>query len=378
MVVKKMNNKVLYICSEYCAGMLPYATSIVNTMKSDKTYALCVSGSNGDYKKVIEGEIGHIFHVENPTTKIGRIIFRIFPIKTVLLILNICKKNNINTIHFITQDTIFFLFSWVFLAKFKIFYTVHDVEFHDIKIKNRLHFLSSHIFFYIPIKVYQKIFSNLVSNSLTQYNELKIRFPDKDTFYHPFPSLVTNNIRFGYDRVPELFGIDDYILFFGRIERYKGIDFLYETYINNTELQSRKLVLAGSGNLYFDRNVSKENGNVIFVNRYIADSEINDLFSSASIVVYPYHTATQSGVVSIALFFNKPFIVSDVPFFTEIVMPDVTGTIFEKMNEEALLKAFKKNLNVTYVSEICERQKNAYDQIYSKDSLKKQIGMIYE
>ena len=44
---------------------------------------------------------------------------------------------------------------------------------------------------------------------------------------------------------------------------------------------------------------------------------MNDLFSRAAVVVYPYISATQSGVTSIAGYFGKPMVLSDLPYFRE-------------------------------------------------------------
>ena len=44
---------------------------------------------------------------------------------------------------------------------------------------------------------------------------------------------------------------------------------------------------------------------------------MKDLFSRAGVVVYPYISATQSGVVSIASYFDKPMVVSNLPFFRQ-------------------------------------------------------------
>ena len=49
--------------------------------------------------------------------------------------------------------------------------------------------------------------------------------------------------------------------------------------------------------------------------RFIKDSEVRDLFSRAAVVVYPYISATQSGVTSIASYFDKPMVLSDLPFW---------------------------------------------------------------
>lgn len=93
-----------------------------------------------------------------------------------------------------------------------------------------------------------------------------------------------------------------YILFFGRIEKYKGIDILYKSFCESQELQKEyTLVIAGKGRFLMQQN--ERNLNILFINRYIKDTEVGYLFKNAAAVVYPYISATQSGVLSLSCFF---------------------------------------------------------------------------
>lgn len=99
------------------------------------------------------------------------------------------------------------------------------------------------------------------------------------------------------------------ILFFGRIDKYKGIPLLISAFnkieanYNNVELW-----IVGNGNIdeFLDEgNYSK---NIKIINKYIDDKEVGSYFSIADIVVLPYIEATQSGVIPIAYSFSKPVI----------------------------------------------------------------------
>lgn len=70
-------------------------------------------------------------------------------------------------------------------------------------------------------------------------------------------------------------------------------------------------MIAGSGEVYFP---IQKYENIILINRYIKDEEIAWLFNHAKLTVYPYISATQSGVLSVSCYFGKPIIASDVPF----------------------------------------------------------------
>lgn len=109
--------------------------------------------------------------------------------------------------------------------------------------------------------------------------------------------------------VAELQNTSDYILFFGAVDHYKGVDILISAYNRHPESDKHKLVIAGLGNL--DKITEP---NIIRLNRFIEDAEIRDLFTKAAIVVYPYRSATMSGVLSLAFYFRKKVVMSDVPF----------------------------------------------------------------
>lgn len=71
------------------------------------------------------------------------------------------------------------------------------------------------------------------------------------------------------------------------------------------------------GTLPFERAVGEIN--VIMINRYIKDTEIRYMYEQAACVVYPYISATQSGVLSLAFYFRTPTLTSDVPFFVVLL-----------------------------------------------------------
>ena len=93
-------------------------------------------------------------------------------------------------------------------------------------------------------------------------------------------------------------------LFFGRIEKYKGIDILLDAYQKLEKKYSDKVTLTIAGNGCFDGYNEKFNSlkNATLINRWIHDDEVDGFFVGKSIiVVLPYIDATQSGVVNIAM-----------------------------------------------------------------------------
>ena len=109
----------------------------------------------------------------------------------------------------------------------------------------------------------------------------------------PWPQQVFLAVR---DRIA--YNVKEYILFFGTVDKYKGVDLLVDAYCNLT-CKSLKLVIAGRG---FD--IETHNENIIRINRFIEDEEVAYLFKKAKFIVYPYRSATMSGVLSLAYYFK--------------------------------------------------------------------------
>lgn len=118
-----------------------------------------------------------------------------------------------------------------------------------------------------------------------------------------------------------------YLLFFGFIRAYKGLDLLIDAF-SDSRFRSRKIKLIVAGEFYEDdkpyKNRVKELGledEIIFFDRFINDDEVKHFFGPSELVIQPYRDATQSGVTQIAYHFEKPMVVTDVGGLREIV-PD--------------------------------------------------------
>lgn len=124
-----------------------------------------------------------------------------------------------------------------------------------------------------------------------------------------------------------------YILFFGRIERYKGIDILIESFIHsNACANGYKLVIAGKGSI----GIFKEHENIQIINRYIENQEIASLIKNSQFVVLPYRSATQSGVVMSAFALGKPVIATNVGNFSDILSDGKYGVVVESEDVSGL------------------------------------------
>ena len=118
----------------------------------------------------------------------------------------------------------------------------------------------------------------------------------------------------------------EYMLFFGRIVPYKGVDNLIEAYLQSDERRRGvKLVIAGKGEIKHDK--SRLTKDIIFINKYIDNNELANLIRHCQYVVLPYISATQSGCVMSAYAFNKPIIATKVGDLPKEVEDGKTGII---------------------------------------------------
>lgn len=128
---------------------------------------------------------------------------------------------------------------------------------------------------------------------------------------------------------------EKYLLFFGFIRDYKGLDLLLEAMSDQRiRAQGIRLIVAGE----FYANEEKYNqlidrlgvrDQLELFTHFIPDSEIGHYFNACDCVVQPYKTATQSGVTQIAYHFEKPMIVTNVGGLPEIVPHGEVGLVCE-------------------------------------------------
>ena len=126
-----------------------------------------------------------------------------------------------------------------------------------------------------------------------------------------------------------------YLLFFGFIRDYKGLDWLLQA-VADERLKKWPLRLIVAGEFYSDNapylKLIEELGlqdKVILKADYIPNDQINNYFCAADLLVQPYKTATQSGVTQIGYHFHKAMLVTDVGGLGEIIANQKSGYVVE-------------------------------------------------
>lgn len=169
-------------------------------------------------------------------------------------------------------------------------------------------------------------------------------------------------------------------LFFGRIDKYKGLHTLAEAYRNLTAVYGGKigLIVAGSGDFSeYRAEYSSLDGAEIF-NEYVTDDEMDALFRIRNtVVILPYTDATQSGVIPVATEYGCPIIASNTGGLWEQLEDGSIGLFFQAGNAkdlEGLMERFVTDDGTLYLEQrekmLALKQSLSWDNIVA-DLLKK-------
>ena len=171
------------------------------------------------------------------------------------------------------------------------------------------------------------------------------------------------------DEALEFLGLDPgqrYMLFFGLIRDYKGLDLLLKAYADSRfRKMNVRLIVAGefySGSEKY-LEMQKQLGlddMIVWKSDFVPDSEVRYCFGAADIVVQPYKSATQSGVTQIAYHFEKPMLVTDVGGLAEIVPDGRVGYVVrpdEHAIADALVDFFSNNRQNEFTEGILAEKK---------------------
>jgi len=135
---------------------------------------------------------------------------------------------------------------------------------------------------------------------------------------------------------------EGYALFFGRILRYKGLEYLIKAEpMISKRISKAKIVIAGKCEDFGEYHalIGNRSDKFTVINRWISDDEASQLFRKSGVVVLPYIEASQSGVVLDAYGFGKPVIVTNVGSLSEVVEEGRTGFIVPARDPESLASA---------------------------------------
>ncbi|WP_299991589.1 glycosyltransferase [uncultured Pontibacter sp.] len=189
--------------------------------------------------------------------------------------------------------------------------------------------------------------------------------PNKPNVYLPHPLYDNFGPAEGKAEACAALGLEPnfkYLLFFGFIRAYKGLDLLLEA-MSIPALQAipdLKLLIAGE--FYEDakpyRDLIEKHGlqdRLVLRTDFIPNAEVRHYFCAADLVVQPYKHATQSGVTQVAYHFDKPMVVTNVGGLSELVPHGKVGYVVSPEPKEiaaAILDFYTSDKAQVYTQQI--------------------------
>ncbi|HHP7242007.1 MAG TPA: glycosyltransferase [Cyclobacteriaceae bacterium] len=236
-------------------------------------------------------------------------------------------------------------------------------------------------------KILAKYFLNSLNASLalskSVAEEVKKIYSRKDIAYTHHPIYNNYGDALDRDKAIEYLKLSKnyrYLLFFGLVRHYKGLDLLLKAF---SKLDHNKYRLLVVGEFYEDKqkylrlinDLNLDSYTTIF-DYFIPDDEVKYFFSVADLAVQPYRTATQSGISKIALHFEKPILVTDVGGLSETI-DHLKDGIISKVNETDIANWINYYFDNQMQASMAEHIKKRKDD-FSWDHLISKIFDVYE
>lgn len=319
-ISKEMNNgklKVLLISFSDNADHQECLYSLFEEMNKDtntgvEVYSLGIV--NPKFKSTFHKNMKFINCPNRPGIKL-----QTFYIWRLMKIINFIIREKFDVLYFESLHVwnIPLLFKW---HKYQTYHVLHDVIPHEgdknekiLKIMNKIIIkLSDHVI--LRNAMYKKYL-------IDSYNI-------EETKVHTIPLWRKWNDSF-------LMNDEEKILFFGRINEYKGIDNLLEI-INRNDSYKYEIIGKVDDNPVIEEKIKKLKNfsNVELITRYVSEAEMKSYFEKACCVILPYKTATQSGVIIDSYKYGRPVIAFDVGAISEQINDNKTGYLIESGNIE--------------------------------------------
>ncbi|MCK7604891.1 glycosyltransferase [Geobacillus stearothermophilus] len=175
-------------------------------------------------------------------------------------------------------------------------------------------------------------------NPLTDSKKIKV-------IYLPYMEEITSLVQ---EEVPYDERYYDFI-FFGRIEKYKGLDILeqalYKLHVNGIDY---KALIVGPGNLNDCTNglLMKLKDKVEIINKYVSNNELAKYISNSRVAVFPYRDSTGTQTVQTAIYLGCTVVATDTGSFKEYlsVKSPILGYVIKPNDSNELYKALLKCL----------------------------------
>ncbi len=363
--------KILIINTLKSGGILHYTACFAKGLFENNNKIKILTSDLSEYsffslnfpiKSILYTDTKKIFH------KIIRLLWNYFIIFFTLIF----EKHEI--IHFqwpisIKCDPIFIKFLKFFYKK-PIVFTVHDLIPLEYKLED---FPNNSLF--LKYKKFYNSFDKIIVHldyikrdviSIFNVKENKISIIPHGNYlcFLDFNKIYTKKEARDLLKIPEN---KFYILFFGYIREYKGLDIL----IKSLSYLPDNICILISGKI-IDKHIldllNKDFKDRFYLfPEYIKTNEISRFFNASDLACYPYKNIYQSGAIHTAFAFKTPVITSSLLAFTSIMKDLYNGYIFKKLNYKDLANKILKIYSNKNIQELEKISENAYN--FSKKEL---------
>ena len=215
--------------------------------------------------------------------------------------------------------------------------------------------------------------SGIVEKDVKQYSRRKNVYRSELPVY----DCYQQDKEFDLQKTKEELGFNKdsiVLLFFGYIRKYKGLDILIEAFPKiHSDIPEARLLIVGEfydkPGLYLDqiKKLGIED-KVKVVNEFVPNEDVAKYYKVSDVVILPYRSATQSGILNVSYGFNKPVIVTDVGGLAEFVDEGKTGFVVKPDSPDAIVEGVKNFLRVKsevdFAGQIDElNKKNKFNQL---------------
>ncbi len=172
------------------------------------------------------------------------------------------------------------------------------------------------------------------------------------------------------------------ILYFGRLEKRKGVKYLLRAYAAvKREMPEARLIIAGDGRLRegYERSIRRAGIEDVVFTGYVAEDLKPRLYASADICCFPATGNESQGYVLLeAMASGKPVIASNIEGFATVITDNVEGSLVEPRNPEALALALVHLLADDELRRACGRRARVRAEQYGWDRVAQRVLSYYE
>lgn len=304
-------------------GMLQYLIETANAL-NNQLEIIVITAKWADTRNLTKN-ISH-YTLDTGKNALGT-LYKLLDFRNYFNLYRILKLENIDIIHFTglhEWNPIIGLFLNLFYRK-AIIYTVHDpihvkgTKFHT-KVQDLLFRKLASRFVVLSKKGKRDILKTGISSSKVKVLPL---------------GMLLDLRKWENENIFE----KKQFLFWGRIEKYKGLDLLLKS---SSEVLSNlpdwKILIAGSGDISpYKKLITHER--IIVINRFLSEKEISEFIQESKILVFPYREGNMSGIIWISMAFQKGVVATDTGAVNEILTNELTGLLVQKDNSKELAKA---------------------------------------